>query len=101
MVLYNFKQIQSVPTGQDFIDIALSKTQRKTPTVVHKHYAIARIRQFYMKKVKFTQQTYHDRLTQILEDFPVLDVRFFIVSIISFFSAPSPFAWIPRTPSND
>ncbi|ELR22900.1 nucleolar gtpbinding protein 1, putative [Acanthamoeba castellanii str. Neff] len=26
-----------------------------------------------MKKVKFTQQTYHDRLTQILEDFPVLD----------------------------
>lgn len=73
MVLYNFKQIQSVPTGQDFIDIALSKTQRKTPTVVHKHYAIARIRQFYMKKVKFTQQTYHDRLTQILEDFPVLD----------------------------
>jgi nucleolar GTP-binding protein len=73
MVLYNFKQIQTVPTGQDFIDIALSKTQRKTPTVVHKHYAIARIRQFYMKKVKFTQQTYHDRLTQILEDFPVLD----------------------------
>jgi nucleolar GTP-binding protein len=73
MVLYNFKQIQVVPTGQDFIDIALSKTQRKTPTVIHKHYAIARIRQFYMKKVKFTQQTYHDRLTQILEDFPVLD----------------------------
>jgi len=73
MVLYNFKQIQVVPSGQDFIDIALSKTQRKTPTVVHKHFAIARIRQFYMKKVKYTQQTFHDRITQILEDFPVLD----------------------------
>lgn len=30
---------------------------------------------FYMRKVKFTQQTLHDKLTQILTDFPVLDVR--------------------------
>lgn len=59
---------------QDFIDITLSKTQRKTPTVVHKHYQIHRIRHFYMRKVKFTQQNYHDRLTQILTDFPKLDV---------------------------
>ncbi|MBN3273114.1 NOG1 protein, partial [Polyodon spathula] len=57
----------------DFIDITLSKTQRKTPTVVHKHYQIHRIRHFYMRKVKFTQQNYHDRLTQILTDFPKLD----------------------------
>ncbi|MGH0136692.1 UNVERIFIED_CONTAM: hypothetical protein FKN15_066565, partial [Acipenser sinensis] len=57
----------------DFIDITLSKTQRKTPTVVHKHYQIHRIRHFYMRKVKFTQQSYHDRLTQILTDFPKLD----------------------------
>lgn len=60
---------------QDFIDVTLSKTQRKTPTVVHKHYQIHRIRHFYMRKVKFTQQNYHDRLTQILADFPKLDVR--------------------------
>lgn len=59
---------------QEFIDITLSKTQRKTPTVVHKHYQIHRIRHFYMRKVKFTQQNYHDRLTQILTDFPKLDV---------------------------
>lgn len=59
---------------QDFIDITLSKTQRKTPTVVHKHYQIHRIRHFYMRKVKFTQQNYHDRLAQILTDFPKLDV---------------------------
>uniref|UniRef100_A0A8C5HPE4 Nucleolar GTP-binding protein 1 n=1 Tax=Gouania willdenowi TaxID=441366 RepID=A0A8C5HPE4_GOUWI len=58
---------------QEFIDITLSKTQRKTPTVVHKHYQIHRIRHFYMRKVKFTQQNYHDRLTQILTDFPKLD----------------------------
>uniref|UniRef100_A0AAY4ABE0 Nucleolar GTP-binding protein 1 n=1 Tax=Denticeps clupeoides TaxID=299321 RepID=A0AAY4ABE0_9TELE len=60
-------------TQPEFIDITLSKTQRKTPTVVHKHYQIHRIRHFYMRKVKFTQQNYHDRLAQILADFPKLD----------------------------
>lgn len=33
-------------------------------------WAIQRIRQFYMRKVKFTQQNWHDKLTKILEDFP-------------------------------
>uniref|UniRef100_A0A3Q2CP35 Nucleolar GTP-binding protein 1 n=1 Tax=Cyprinodon variegatus TaxID=28743 RepID=A0A3Q2CP35_CYPVA len=73
MALYNFKKIMVVPTAKEFIDITLSKTQRKTPTVVHKHYKIHRIRHFYMRKVKYTQQNYHDRLTQILTDFPKLD----------------------------
>lgn len=59
--------------SQDFIDIILSKTQRKTPTVIHKQYKITRIRAFYMRKVKFAQQSFHDRLTQILTEFPKLD----------------------------
>jgi len=59
---------------QDFIDIILSKTQRKTPTVIHKHYKISRIRQFYMRKVKYTQQNFHDRLSRIIQEFPKLDV---------------------------
>uniref|UniRef100_A0A3Q4HVB4 GTP binding protein 4 n=1 Tax=Neolamprologus brichardi TaxID=32507 RepID=A0A3Q4HVB4_NEOBR len=50
MALYNFKKIMVVPTAK-----------------------IHRIRHFYMRKVKFTQQNYHDRLTQILADFPKLD----------------------------
>src|SRR4051794_17945214 len=74
MVLYNFKRITIVPNANDFVDIVLSKTQRKTPTVVHPGYQISRIRQFYLRKVKFASQTLHDKLTQILEDFPVLDV---------------------------
>lgn len=73
MALYNFKKITVVPSAKDFIDLTLSKTQRKTPTVIHKHYQIHRIRQFYMRKVKYTQQNYHDRLTQIITDFPKLD----------------------------
>ncbi|XP_072390132.1 nucleolar GTP-binding protein 1 [Diabrotica undecimpunctata] len=71
--MYNFKKIAVVPTAKDFIDIILSKTQRKTPTVVHKQYKITRIRAFYVRKVKFSQQSFHDRLTQILTEFPKLD----------------------------
>ncbi|KAK2587318.1 hypothetical protein KPH14_003037 [Odynerus spinipes] len=73
MVLYNFKKIAVVPTAKDFIDIILSKTQRKTPTVIHKNYKITRIRAFYTRKVKFTQQNFHDRLSQIIQEFPKLD----------------------------
>ncbi|KOC59347.1 putative nucleolar GTP-binding protein 1 [Habropoda laboriosa] len=73
MSLYNFKKIAVVPAAKDFIDIILSKTQRKTPTVIHKNYKIARIRAFYVRKVKFTQQNFHDRLSQIIQEFPKLD----------------------------
>ncbi|XP_043546607.1 nucleolar GTP-binding protein 1 isoform X1 [Chiloscyllium plagiosum] len=73
MALYNFKKITVVPSSKDFIDLTLSKTQRKTPTVIHKNYQISRIRHFYMRKIKFTQQNYHDRLSLILTDFPKLD----------------------------
>ncbi|EDO48882.1 predicted protein [Nematostella vectensis] len=73
MAHYNFKKITVVPTAKDFIDIVLSKTQRKTPTVVHKGYKISRIRQFYLRKIKYTQQNYHDKLSQIITDFPRLE----------------------------
>ncbi|CAG8468995.1 36358_t:CDS:2 [Racocetra persica] len=73
MALYNFKRIQPIPTANDFLDIVLSKTQRKTPTVIHKNYKIGRIRQFYMRKVKFTQDSFDERLNAILEEFPKLD----------------------------
>ncbi|KAJ2726066.1 Nucleolar GTP-binding protein 1 [Coemansia sp. Benny D115] len=71
--IYNFKKIAPVPEASEFLDIVLSKTQRKTPTVVHPGYKIARIRQFYMRKVKYTQETFDEKLRQILEEFPVLD----------------------------
>ena len=73
MVLYNFKRMAPVPSNKDFVDVVLSRTQRKTPTVCHRGWAISRIRAFYTRKVKFTQQTYHDKLTRILDEFPRLD----------------------------
>lgn len=70
---YNFKSIQVVPNAKQFVDVVLSKTQRKTPTVIHPGYAISRIRKFYMRKVKYTQCTLAEKLTKILSDFPMLD----------------------------
>ncbi|KAF9013838.1 P-loop containing nucleoside triphosphate hydrolase protein [Hymenopellis radicata] len=67
------KAIAPVPTATDFLDIVLSKTQRKTPTVIHKNFKISRIRNFYMRKVKFTQDSFDEKLGAILTDFPMLD----------------------------
>ncbi|KAJ8586125.1 P-loop containing nucleoside triphosphate hydrolase protein [Rhizopogon salebrosus TDB-379] len=67
------KAIAPVPTAADFLDIVLSKTQRKTPTVIHKNFKISRIRNFYMRKVKFTQDSFDEKLGAILTEFPLLD----------------------------
>jgi len=72
MSAHSFKNITVVPPYKDFVDIVLSKTQRKTPTVIHKHYAIGRIRSFYIRKVKFTSQSFFDKITTIITDFPIL-----------------------------
>ncbi|KAH8093188.1 hypothetical protein DFH11DRAFT_1887610, partial [Phellopilus nigrolimitatus] len=69
----SLKAIAPVPTASDFLDIVLNKTQRKTPTVIHKNFKISRIRNFYMRKVKFTQDTFDEKLGAILTEFPMLD----------------------------
>ncbi|CCF75940.2 NOG1, nucleolar GTP-binding protein [Babesia microti strain RI] len=71
--LYNFKNITTIPGAKKLIDIVLSQTQRKTPTEVHKQFKISRIRNFYMRKVKYCQQVLRDRLQQILTELPKLD----------------------------
>ncbi|KZS98317.1 GTP binding protein 4 [Sistotremastrum niveocremeum HHB9708] len=73
MASKGLKAIAPVPTAADFLDIVLSKTQRKTPTVIHKNFKISRIRNFYMRKVKFTQDSFDEKLAAILTEFPILD----------------------------
>jgi len=73
MVRYNFKTITTVPGANEFVDIALSKTQRKTATVIHARMKINSIRRFYMTKVKFCQTAFCDRLSKIIDEFPHLD----------------------------
>lgn len=67
------QKIAPIPNATDLIDIVLTRTQRKTPTVIHPGYKITRIRAFYMRKVKFTQQTIDEKLGAMLQDFPRLD----------------------------
>lgn len=70
---YNFKGITTIPTAQALLDTVLSETQRRTPTEVHKQFKISRIRKFYMRKIKYVQQAFRDRLQRILSQLPHLD----------------------------
>ncbi|ODV59037.1 putative GTPase NOG1 [Ascoidea rubescens DSM 1968] len=65
-----FKDIPTVPTSTDLLDIILNRTQRKTPTVVRPGFKITRIRAFYMRKVKFTAEGFSEKFTDILSGFP-------------------------------
>lgn len=73
MSVYKFKEIQTIPPAKQLVDIVLSRTNRKTPTVTHPGFKIERIRKFYMRKVKFCQTTYHEKFTKIIESFPAID----------------------------
>ncbi len=95
MPIYNFKTIQPVPTNKDLIDIVLTRTVRKTPTVVHAGWQISRIRSFYMRKVKFTQQTFHEKFSLIVDEFPVLEVGNKSSQNDFSFFAPLGFPWNP------
>ncbi|KAK8128269.1 P-loop containing nucleoside triphosphate hydrolase [Apiospora sp. TS-2023a] len=52
-----WKDIAPVPTSQEFLDIVLSRTQRRLPTQIRSGFKISRIRGFYTRKVKFTSET--------------------------------------------
>jgi nucleolar GTP-binding protein len=71
--MYKFKEIQTIPPAKQLVDIVLSRTNRKTPTVVHPGFKITRIRSFYMRKVKYCQSTYGEKFAKILEEFPKID----------------------------
>ncbi|KAL2443595.1 Nucleolar GTP-binding protein 1 [Exophiala dermatitidis] len=67
-----WKDIAPVPTSQEFIDIVLSRTQRRLPTQIRAGFKISRIRSFYTRKVKFTAETFAEKLQAILDGFPRL-----------------------------
>lgn len=69
-----------------------------TTQVIHKNFKISRIRNFYMRKVKFTQDSFDEKLSAILDEFPMLDVRLdwlFSGTVLKRKTGSSP---IPRLP---
>lgn len=65
-----WKDIPTVSTSNDLLDIVLNRTQRKTPTVIRPGFKITRIRAFYMRKVKFTGEGFVEKFDDILKGFP-------------------------------
>ena len=55
-----------MPTSQEFLDVVLSRTQRRLPTQIRSGFKISRIRNFYTRKVKYTQETFTEKLSLIL-----------------------------------
>jgi nucleolar GTP-binding protein len=67
-----WKDIAPVPTSQEFLDIVLSRTQRRLPTQIRAGFKIHRIRAFYIRKVKYTSETFAEKISAILDGFPRL-----------------------------
>ncbi|KAK5119566.1 Nucleolar GTP-binding protein 1 [Meristemomyces frigidus] len=67
-----WKDIAPVPTSQEFLDIVLSRTQRRLPTQIRAGFQITRIRAFYIRKVKYTSETFAEKISAILDGFPRL-----------------------------
>lgn len=65
-----WKDIPTVPTANDMLDIVLNRTQRKTPTVIRPGFKITRIRAFYMRKVKYTAEGFAEKFTDMVSGFP-------------------------------
>lgn len=65
-----WKDIPTVPTANDMLDIVLNRTQRKTPTVIRAGFKITRIRAFYMRKVKYTAEGFSEKFTEMVSGFP-------------------------------
>ena len=82
--IYSFKNIKPVHSAQELVDIVLSKTQRKTPTEVHPKYQIMRIREFYMRKVKFASASFNEKLEEVIVTFPKLnDIHPFFADLLN------------------
>lgn len=65
-----WKDIPVIPNSNEFLDVVLNRTQRKTPTVIRPGFKISRIRAFYMRKVRFTADGFCEKLQEIVESFP-------------------------------
>ena len=67
------------PTKNTHSSLALSRSLAycsHSGQVIHKNFKISRIRNFYMRKVKFAQDAFDEKLGAILTEFPMLDVCF-------------------------
>jgi nucleolar GTP-binding protein len=65
--------MSSIPEPKEFVNLILSKLQKKTPTIVHKQFSIQKIRHFYIRKIKFFHQEFEGFIEKIAKNFPSID----------------------------
>merc|ERR1712113_547142 len=76
--------ITNVPNSNGLVTTALRRTQRQTPTIVRNSWPIQRIRSFYILKIKYLQNFYHEKITQIITQFPKIeDIHPFYADILN------------------
>lgn len=68
-----WKDIPVIPNSNEFLDVVLNRTQRKTPTVIRAGFKISRIRAFYMRKVRYTADGFVEKLTAVVDSFPKIN----------------------------
>jgi len=73
MGMTSLRSIDRLLDPKDFVDIVLRSTQRKTPTLVHRRWELIRIRQFYIRKIKFTSTKWNEHFSRIVDQFPSTD----------------------------
>lgn len=66
-------RITPVPSADELVNIVLSDLQTGTPTQIHRGFAIGRIRNMYIRKVRYATTTANERLTRMVEEFPKVD----------------------------
>merc|ERR1712113_953815 len=76
--------ITNVPNSNGLVTTALRRTQRQTPTIVRNSWPIQRIRLFYILKIKYFQNFCHEKITQIIIQFPKIeDIHPFYADILN------------------
>merc|ERR1712113_571363 len=76
--------ITNIPNSNGLVTTALRRTQRQTPTIVRNSWSIQRIRLFYILKIKYFQNFYHEKITQIIIQFPKIeDIHPFYADILN------------------
>ena len=73
MAQHDFQKIEVIPSANDVINTTLLKINKETATGLEGN-ASGDFRESEASKVKRAQKVLHDKLSKVVDDFPILDV---------------------------
>lgn len=90
-----WKEIQPVPTSQEFLDIVLSRTQRRLPTQIRSGFKISRIRGMRQQQIFLSQRLICDRFLYSQSQIHAGDILGEVVPYLGWVSAPARYTSVP------